>query len=58
MKVGCHISHVKINIRLNSALYIKLSSAVRVIHGHVDVDVIDLVPLVLLDFIQLKTNCG
>ena len=35
---------------------IKLSSAVRVIHSHVDV--LDLVPSVLLDFIQLKTNCG
>ena len=53
MKVRCHMSHVKRNVRLNSALsYLKLS----VIHGHVDV--LDLVPSVLLDFIQLKTNCG
>ena len=53
MKVRCHMSHVKINVRLNSASsYLQLS----VIHGHVDV--LDLVPSVLLDFIQLKTNCG
>ena len=53
MKVRCHMSHVKINVRLTPALsYLQLS----VIHGHVDV--LDLVPSVLLDFIQLKTNCG
>ena len=37
---------------------IKLSSAVRVIYAYGHADVLDLVPSVLLDFIQLKTNCG